>query len=402
MPVITPRVVEYEPVPVRRVLKEMKDYASMMLDLAYYSSIYGDKMMAYEVLKIENMVYEKWSKVIMQTMLAARSPEDAEKMLSIVRVASALEHVGNAAGDIAYVATIYTKTPTVLANAIIESEEIVARIEAKSLDKEVSIEELTSFPRHADVIVVIRGYKWILDPNPEFKIARGDILIVRGTEEAIRSIAEALGFKLELGFKESMKLDSQARELVKELKWLKNIADVTLDLAFHSVIYRDKSSAIEVLEIEEEVDSKILNLLPKVTEASWLSGEERACLARIIDSLEDITDAAAQMASIIVADLPVHEVIEIVEEESNEIVLKVVAKDLPKPTKLENLELDDVGAHVVAVKKASGAWYPLPSPDLEINNGDTIILKIYSEEDEKLIENLIKKKLYPQEESEES
>ena len=100
MPVIMPRRVRYTPIPVKNILREMKDYASIMLDLAYYSMLYADKLMAYEVLKIENKMDEDWSLVLMQTMLAARKPEDSEGLLSIARIATALDTVSDAAGDI--------------------------------------------------------------------------------------------------------------------------------------------------------------------------------------------------------------------------------------------------------------------------------------------------------------
>ncbi len=399
MPVITPRIVEYKPVPVRRLLREMKDYASMMLDLAYYSAIYGDKMMAYEVLKIENEVHDLWSLVMMQTMLAARSPEDAERMLSIIRVATSLEVVSNAAADIAYVATIFTRTPAVLAGALLESEELVSRVEVGEKGDGLKLKDLVSFPRHADVLVVVRGHRWIMDPSLDLVLRKGDRLILRGTEEALRSIAEMVGYKLEVpvpGKRED--LGEEGRRLTESLKWLKNIADVALDLAFYSVIYQDRSPAMEVLEIEEEVDSRVLALLPGIMDTKRLSGEEKACLSRILNSLEEITDAAANMASIIVANLPVHEVIELAEEESSEIIIKAVAKGLTTPVKLEDLGLDDIGAHVVAIKKASGAWHPLPSPSIKVEDGDILILKLYTEEDEKLLQDLARKRLVVQEE----
>jgi uncharacterized protein with PhoU and TrkA domain len=157
LPIIMPKRIRYTPLPVKSLIREMKDYASIMLDLAYYSMLYADKMMAYEVLKIENKMDEDWSLVLMQTMLAARSPEDSEGLLSIARIATALDTISDAAGDIANVTAQYNEHLSGIAPILTSTEEIVTRVEVRNPGIG-TIKELVKYPRHADVIVVIRGH----------------------------------------------------------------------------------------------------------------------------------------------------------------------------------------------------------------------------------------------------
>ncbi len=399
MPIIMPKKIRYKPVSVKNILREMKDYASIMLDLAYYSMLYADNMMAYEVLKIENRMDEDWSQILMQIMLAARSPEDSEGLLSIARVATALDTVSDAAGDIASVTAQYSDHLKGIASALLSSEEIVARIEVKKPEVK-RISELVEYPRHADVIVVIRGYKWYIDPPEDFSLEPGDKIIVRGTEEAIKSIIELTGSEARLPSPPQRMVGEEVKRLYGKVSWLKNIADVALDLAFHSVVYNDRSSAIEVLEIEELVDMKVYQLLDTALriEDEGLDVADKIVVARFLESLEKITDAAAAMASIVVANLPVSEVIELAEEESNEIVLKTIVSREADGKTVEALLLDDIGAHVVAIKKKDKGWIPLPSQGEVVNEGDTMIIKLYSEKDERLIVELEKRGLILQEE----
>ncbi len=398
MPIIMPKRIKYKPIPVKELLREMKDFASIMLDLAYYSILYADQMIAYEVLKIENKMDEDWSLVLMQTMLAARSPEDSEGFLSIARIATALDTVSDAAGDIANVTAQFGDHLSIVAPALLTSEEVVARIEINRTENIKTIGDLVQYPRHADVLVVIRDYKWFLDPSEDFKLEKGDKLILRGTEEAIKSISEVAGSRITLPTYPMKDVSPVLKELYEQASWLKNIADVALDLAFHSVVYNDRSSAIEVLEIEEEVDMKLFDLLSMVFRIKDLGEKEKIVFARLFESLEKISDAAAAMASVIVANLPVPEVIELAEEESNEVVIKTKVGEVADGKSIEQLGLDDIGAFVVAIKKMGRGWTPLPQQSVIVYKDDIIILKLYSEKDERLFNELEKRGLIVQEE----
>ncbi len=388
MPVFTPRRIEYKPYPIRNLLREMKNLVSTILDLSYYSVLYSDKMMAYRVLKIENEIDEKWALVVMQSMMAARTPDDSESLLSIVRIANSLDEVSDAAGDIAYVVTTISEGTRIIVPAITQSEEWVARIKIVKLQKKTTLNDLVAYPRHADVLVLVRNQDHIIDPPLDMEVKANDEVILRGTEEAIKSIAQMVGYRLNLPILSPQNISGEVQRLWEKASWMKNIADIALDLAFHSVVYSDKSSAMEVLEIEEEVDSEYINMLRFINDSKELSVDEKISLTVLFSSLEKITDAASQMASIVIANIPIHEIIEIVEEESNEIILKAIVTEKLDGKTIEGTGLDDIGAHVVAVKKESGGWIPLPSPMTKLKTNDIIILKIYSEKDESLMDAL--------------
>lgn len=393
VPVVKPQRIEYKPLPVRSLLREIKNTASLMLDLAYYSVLYADKMMAYRVMKLENEIDAKWALTVMQTMMAARTPEDSESLLSIVRIANSLDDVSDAAGDIAYIAIEMYEGLRALAPAILGSEEWVARVRVNRPASPLTVGQVSSYPRHADVVAIVRNQSVIIDPPLDQEIRPGDELILRGTEEALKIIADELGDHIEVSTIPMEALDPASREVLSRASWMKNIADIALDLAFHSVVYNDKESALEVVELEEQVDTRYLSLMRGLGQAQGLSPNEKIALTIMFTSLEKITDAAAQMASLVLSDVPIPEIVQMVEEESNEIIVKAqVGAPLHEKT-LEDARLDDVGAHVVAVKTRGGQWIPLPPPHTLLQEGDVILLKLYTEKDESLLKALEKRGL---------
>jgi uncharacterized protein with PhoU and TrkA domain len=151
---------------------------------------------------------------------------------------------------------------------------------------------------------------------------------------------------------------------------------------------------------EELVDTRVYELLTMVleTDPNILGVPEKIVFARFFESLEEITDAAAAMASVVAANLPISEVIELAEEESNEIVLKTRVDEKASDKTIEQLYLDDIGAFVVAIKKPDKGWEPLPPQNSRLSKDDIVILKLYSEKDEVLLKELEKRGLVVQEE----
>ncbi len=388
LPVIKPQRIEYKPLPVRSLLREIKNTVSLTLDLAYYSVLYADKMMAYRVMKLENEIDAKWALTVMQTMMAARTPEDSESLLSIVRIANALDDVSDAAGDIAYIAIEMYEGLRALAPAILGSEEWVARVKVRKPNNPLTVAQVSSYPRHADVVAIVRNQTVIIDPPLDQEIRPGDELILRGTEEALRLIAEELGDTIQVPSLSMEGLDEASRKSLGRASWMKNMADVALDLAFHSVVYNDKGSALEVLELEEEADSKYLSLMKLLSQAQSLTANEKIALTVMFTSLEKITDAAAQMASLVLSEIPIPEIVQMVEEESNEVIVKTLVEEGLDGKTIEEAKLDDIGAHVVAVKTREGNWIPLPPPNTVLHRGDMVLLKLYTERDESLMQAL--------------
>lgn len=375
MPVRVPRRVEYRPVPVRELLTQIKNLSSIALDLAYYSVLYNDRRVAYEVLKLEDYIDDLWALAVMQTSLAVSNPKEAERAVSIYRVINALDKVSDAAGDIAAVVTSGRRVPRVLRHSLLYSKEAVFAVRASRVPEGgIALSEIAKRVPSVDVVLLRRSDGWHLPPGSSEVVRKGDIIVVRGLIDSIAELAAELGD--EEAYSTLRGVSASASE-AGELVHLKNLADIALDMAFHAVVYQDGSVAVEVLELEEFADSKADALVRKVVEMRSESPAEALAIVRVITSLEQITDAAAEMAAVVATGLPAHEILESAEEESREVVIKAVVTAAAEGKTLSEIGVEGLGAFVVAVKKGS-QWLPMPSGATTLKAGDVVILKLYA------------------------
>ncbi len=391
MPVKIPRKIGYKPVSVKELLIELKNIVSIMLDLAYYSVLYNDRRIAYEVLKLEDHVDTLWSLLMMQTSLAARGPKDAEEVLSIFRVVNALDKISDAAGDLALVVAQERKVPVALRKALLLSKEVVfaLKIGKDSKVKGITIDELVDMIPAIDVLLLRRDNEWKFMPSSDEKIFENDIIVVRGGAASVRELAELFNDQEALSVLSSVLREKPSKEFQRIIR-LKNLADIAIDLGFHSVVYRDKNVALEVLELEEFTDLERDKVIEELLVKHIKEPMEIMVFLRLVESLENIADAAAEMAAVVAMDLPVHEVLELAEEESREIVANVRISEKLSGKTLGELGLERLGAMVVAIKKGS-QWYPLPSQETKLSRDDILILKLYSP-GEDVVEKLLNEK----------
>ena len=75
---------------VKDLLTEAKDVSELMVDLAYAAVFFNDDDLADEVDKLQRELAWYLRKLRQVAMLAARSPEDAEKMGDVLHIAAAM------------------------------------------------------------------------------------------------------------------------------------------------------------------------------------------------------------------------------------------------------------------------------------------------------------------------
>ncbi|MEX2703148.1 MAG: potassium channel family protein [Candidatus Baldrarchaeota archaeon] len=180
--------VEYKPLSVREILKEMKDLSSLMIDLAYSAFLYNHKKLAEEVMRLEERVDYLGYLLGIQAALAARDREDAEQVSGILKVATAVDKISDAAADIANLVLLNISIHPSIHSAFKKTEEILGRVKIKegSVLANKTLEDLMLETRiGVDVIAVRREKVWILNPGKEVKLRPGDILIARGSVESI-------------------------------------------------------------------------------------------------------------------------------------------------------------------------------------------------------------------------
>jgi len=190
--------IQYRPIPVRDLLVEMKDMSELMIDLAYSSALFNSRELAEEVLELEKCVDSLAYLLDMSAMIAVRNPSDAESLVGVSVVASAIDKISDAAGDISAIVLQGIGIHPLVREVFEKVEERLIRVEIKPESILVGRRrgDLKLASRiGANIIAIRRGRDWIINPKEDETLQKGDILIARGAPlgiEELRQVAEGI------------------------------------------------------------------------------------------------------------------------------------------------------------------------------------------------------------------
>ena len=375
--------VEYKPISVKELLVQMSKFSSLMVDLAYTAYLYNKKSLAEEVMKLEEQVDYLSYLLLMNASLAVRDKEDAEMIAGILKMASAVDGISNAAADIANLVLLGISSHDLVDYAFELTYETVDALEIKNTGFIGKTLEELSFESKlgVNVIAVRKGKKWIIDPSPDTKLEKGDIIIVRGTIDSVDHMERVFGVYEEVISEEEMKPEwKKISTLVEDLK---DINEIMIYLAYSALMFHNHRLAKEVLELEEYTDKlhteyelEVLKLHDK------LSKNEKTIvgLLRLGIAAENMADAAAMMAEITLRGLEPHPIIRDIINESEELIIAVRVGEHSDVAnkKLIDTNLEDSGAIVLAVRRGK-KWYFKPTEEFIFHPDDILILKIFPE-----------------------
>jgi len=177
------------------------------------------------------------------------------------------------------------------------------------------------------------------------------------------------------------------KKIVDMLVELKDTSELMLDLAYSSILLNSKELAEEVQALEEHMDKLhtdfellVLSMCVSPKESKDFLG-----LIRIGVVTENIADAAAQIAEVVLREIKPHPVLALAIEEAEETVVHVqVSKESPLVGKtLREAQVHEETGMWILVVRRGGRWIR-PSPDLKINAGDVLIASGYAEGEEDL------------------
>ena len=171
---------------IKNLLIEMKNMSELMVDLAYSAVLFNSKDAAEEVLTLENRVNAMNYEIKKESLVAARSYEDAEKLTALLEIAEAAESMANAAKDLADLVIKGFKPHPVFKMVMEESNKMITRInvtEESDLSNKTLGELLLVNRTGMRVIAIRRGESWIYGPDKNTMILANDILILKGTDE---------------------------------------------------------------------------------------------------------------------------------------------------------------------------------------------------------------------------
>jgi uncharacterized protein with PhoU and TrkA domain len=181
------------------ILVELKDLAEAAVGLAYSSLLFNNRALAAEVGALEARSDQLHDELESWVLRAAPEARDPDELRGLLRLASASEHVCDAARDMTWYVEHGEPLHPVVQMALEETEETSAETmvqpgspAAGHTLKELQVETETGM----FVLAVQRGARWIYRPRGTFTLQEGDRLISIGPEEGEEELWELTGAPL--------------------------------------------------------------------------------------------------------------------------------------------------------------------------------------------------------------
>lgn len=369
------------PSTVKGFLAEIKDISELMVDLAYAAIFYSDPKLAKEVQRLEETMFEHLRHLRRLTILAARSPEDAEHMAGVLEIAAAIEKIADAAEDIARVAAENLGILDDLRADLRHADEVVTRVKVRDGAPAMgqSLREL-GLPVEIGmwVMAIRRGGEWDLDPGPDYVVSSHDALLMKGPEDGIALAREQMGAPPMPEPPEVPEVPlSELDRAVDMLIEMKNSAEVAVGLAYSALLFNDQALAAEVSSLEarsdvltDELESWVLRSAQEARNPDDLRG-----LIRLAQASETIFDSAREMTRLVESGEELHPVIAAALVESDEVGHETIvgAGSRADGRSIKELTIEtETGMFVLAIQRGR-RWTYRPKPRFVLEAGDRII-----------------------------
>ncbi len=370
--------IQYKPRSVRELLTEMKDTSDLMIDLAYASLLYESTELAGLVHKLETKMDELMYTIRIMAAAAARNVREAQKITGILQVARATEAISNSTGEMADLIRRRMKIHPVIKDALRVADEKIIKIKVSgaSMVAGKKLAEL-KLPSSMGVFVLAikRKNEWTTPPTKDSRILPRDEIVVKGPWHGIRIFGEMAGVHVE-PFTPGKELQS----LRKELSKIRDLSDVTVDLAYSSLMLGSTDVAEDVREIEEDLDKFTYRAwLDTLTIASRLESDipRLNSVLQVVKSMERISNAADAIVDIVLRKIELHPVFARALAETAERICRV---RVPKNSEMVGMTLDDLnlwettGVYVLIIRR--GRQHIItPGHDVKLRAGDILTLR---------------------------
>jgi uncharacterized protein with PhoU and TrkA domain len=366
---------------VKELLVELKDASELMVDLAYAAVFFNEEKLAREVERLEQRMNDHLRRLRITAMLAARSPEDAEGMAGVLWIADAIEKIGDAASDIARVVAARLGIPDALRPDLRHAEEMTARVKVRDQADATgqSLREL-SLPTETGmwVMAIRSGLDWEFDPGPDDVVSVGDVLLIRGPGEGVNLVRALAGAPpMPAAPDDDPPALSELDRAVDILVEMKDLAEAAVGLAYSSLLFNNRALAAEVGALEarsdqlhDELESWVLRAAPEARDPDELRG-----LLRLGSAGEYMCDAARDMTWYVERGEPLHPVVQMALEETEETSAETVVQPSSPAAgrSLKDLRVEtETGMFVLAVQRGA-RWIYRPRGTFVLQDGDRLI-----------------------------
>ena len=160
---------------------------------------------------------------------------------------------------------------------------------------------------------------------------------------------------------------------------MKNLSELMIDLAYSSALFNSHELAEDVLELEKRVDNLVLLLKMNIMIAARdaKDAEDLLGVSLVSSSADKISDAAADIAYIVLHEIGIHpavrEAFERVEERLGRFTVK--PNSILAGKRLKELKLASrIGVDIIAIRRGKD-WIIDPKGDDKILKGDVLIAR---------------------------
>jgi len=158
---------------------------------------------------------------------------------------------------------------------------------------------------------------------------------------------------------------------------MKNTAEFMVDLAYSSILFGEEDLAEEVLELEEYLDMLNYHLMVHAVLAARnpKDAEQITSILQMAHAIDDISNAAADLAKMVLDGIELHPIIKEAILESEEVIGKVIVSpdSILVGKTLEELDLaSNTGVWIIAVRRGK-RWIFAPDGDFKILVNDVLI-----------------------------
>jgi len=179
---------------VEEIVLEIKDKSELMVDLAYSSLIYNNKIIAEEVYDLEDLIDELYQNIQKETLqLVDEQKLEVYDALAILRLAELSETIADAAQDIADVVLRDVELHPILKLSVRDSDQVFTKIkvEDNSILSGKTLGELKLGSKTGMYVRAMRhGNRWLYGPDKNTRIDPEDILFAKGPEDGEKHLID--------------------------------------------------------------------------------------------------------------------------------------------------------------------------------------------------------------------
>ncbi|WP_222920266.1 TrkA C-terminal domain-containing protein [Natrinema sp. SYSU A 869] len=378
------REITYEPRNVRDSLVELKDSSELAVDLAYSAVRGDDASLADEVLELESRANYLQYHVRIALMLAAKRAEEAKQLVGLFQVTASAVRITEAAADIARIVRDDGGVPDAVEYAFPDADERLVRATIAA-DSDLAGARLRDLELDLEtgvrLIAIRREGEWSFAPKGDDRLTAGDVIVGRGPREGIEVVhRRATGEPVPAPAPPSDRAESEAIARAAEtVVDLKDMAELTVGLAYGAARLDSDDLAREVLALEDESNDHKTRLETWVIEADDEVGSAAQLrgLLHLAAASAEICDAAVDIAEVVLREVKLPPVFGAALEDSEEgigVVAVGSGSGLDGAT-VADLELEEGAGVIVLAIHGGDGWTFDPPADRVCAAGETLLVR---------------------------